>query len=169
LETNTEHYFRKSETIPDRKLVAARRARAMIAAGIGKHPDELALRLTVFCRQQLIHRRVALESQWQRLFPVHEFTDLRLKNRPTMPKFDLSTFERLCDEAEREAKRKSEQKRPLRTRPTPQMTVEAVWCCIRERGPVALKESANRARLKIFDGAARAELRRRLAKLKSQI
>ena len=56
-----------------------------------------------------------------------------------------------------------------RDRPTPQVTIEAVWHCIRERGAAALTEPANTARLDIFDDAARAELQRRIAALRRPI
>ena len=49
--------------------------------------------------------------------------------------------------------------------PTPQTTVEAVMYCVRERGLATLKEPANQYRLMMFDGAARAEVNRRILKL----
>ena len=48
---------------------------------------------------------------------------------------------------------------------TPQTTIEAVMYCVRERGQAALREPANQQRLMTFDGAARAEVNRRIAKL----
>jgi hypothetical protein len=53
-----------------------------------------------------------------------------------------------------------------RNRPTPQVTIEAIWLCVRERGLKALEEPDNQARLKSCDSAARKEIERRVAKLK---
>jgi hypothetical protein len=50
-------------------------------------------------------------------------------------------------------------------RPTPRVTIEAIWHCVRERGPKALEEPANLQRLRTFDADAIAELDRRMAKL----
>jgi hypothetical protein len=47
--------------------------------------------------------------------------------------------------------------------PTPQVTVEALWYCFRERGIQALREPANVERLNRCDKAAREELNRRIA------
>jgi hypothetical protein len=49
--------------------------------------------------------------------------------------------------------------------PTPQTSIEAVMYCVRERGLAALREPANRQRLRTLDDAARAEVNRRIAKL----
>jgi len=66
----------------------------------------------------------------------------------------------------READQRRVQDRPqiVRSLPTPQVVVEAVWHCVRERGLNALQEPANRARLKGCDEGARAEINRRIAK-----
>ena len=53
-----------------------------------------------------------------------------------------------------------------KNRPTPQVTVEAVILAVRERGPAALKEPANVERLERCDAAAKAEIERRIAKLR---
>ena len=53
-----------------------------------------------------------------------------------------------------------------KNRPTPQVTVEAVILTVRERGPAALKEPANVERLERCDAAAKAEIERRIAKLR---
>ena len=53
-----------------------------------------------------------------------------------------------------------------KNRPTPQVTVEAVILTVRERGLAALKEPANVERLKRCDAAAKAEIERRIAKLR---
>jgi hypothetical protein len=49
--------------------------------------------------------------------------------------------------------------------PTPQVTVEAVLCSVRERGVAALKEPANLERLKCCDQAARDQIDRRIKDL----
>jgi hypothetical protein len=54
-----------------------------------------------------------------------------------------------------------------RIRPTPKTTIEAIMHSVRERGPSALKEPANRERLARCDDAALAEIDRRLLKLGS--
>jgi hypothetical protein len=53
-------------------------------------------------------------------------------------------------------------------RPTPQVTVEAIWYAVRERGLAALNEPATRARLVQCDAAALAELDRRITKRKER-
>lgn len=51
------------------------------------------------------------------------------------------------------------------SRPTPQATIEAIMCAVRERGVAALKEPVNLGRLSRCDAAARAEINRRIASL----
>jgi hypothetical protein len=51
-------------------------------------------------------------------------------------------------------------------RPTPPVTVEAIWHTVRERGLDALQEPANLERLARCDGAALAEIDARIAKFK---
>ena len=51
------------------------------------------------------------------------------------------------------------------TRPTPQVTIEAIMLCVRERGLGALQEPANLERLARCDAAARKQIKDRLAKL----
>ena len=51
---------------------------------------------------------------------------------------------------------------------TPQSTIKAVVYCVRTRGIAALKEPANVERLSRCDDAARAEIKRRIAKLREQ-
>jgi len=55
--------------------------------------------------------------------------------------------------------------RILRSRPTPQSTIEAVLHCVRERGLAALKEPASLERLSQCDGAARAQINARITRL----
>jgi hypothetical protein len=53
-----------------------------------------------------------------------------------------------------------------RNRPTtPQMTVEAIMVCVRERGVAALQEPANQERLSGCDAAARQQINERIEKL----
>ena len=54
---------------------------------------------------------------------------------------------------------------PPRERPTPQATIEAIMLCVRERGLVALGEPVNAERLGRCDGAAKAEIDKRIAQL----
>src|SRR5262249_51349046 len=55
-----------------------------------------------------------------------------------------------------------------RRRPTPQVTIEAILCEVREGGFEALKKPANIERLSWCDEAAKAEIERRIAKLASE-
>jgi hypothetical protein len=50
-------------------------------------------------------------------------------------------------------------------RPTPQVTIEAILYCVRERGVAALKEPANLERLARCDAAAKAQIDKRIGKL----
>jgi hypothetical protein len=49
--------------------------------------------------------------------------------------------------------------------PTPQATIEAILCCVRERGLAALKELANHERLLRCDPAARQQINERIGRL----
>jgi hypothetical protein len=52
-----------------------------------------------------------------------------------------------------------------RAHPTPQVTIEAILYCVRERGLAALKEPANVERLTRCDAAAKAQIDKRIRKL----
>jgi hypothetical protein len=52
-------------------------------------------------------------------------------------------------------------------RPTPSVTIEAIWLCVRERGIAALAEKSNQERLTRCDDKGRAELERRIEKLRA--
>jgi len=52
-----------------------------------------------------------------------------------------------------------------RNRHTPQVTIEAIMLCVRERGLAVLKEPATVERLARCDKAARAQIDERIAKL----
>jgi hypothetical protein len=68
-----------------------------------------------------------------------------------------------CREADRRVDRRPRIAEPW---PTPQTTIEAILHCVRKRGPGALEEPENIARLSTCDEAALAEIDRRIAKLK---
>jgi hypothetical protein len=53
-----------------------------------------------------------------------------------------------------------------RSRPTPEVTIEAILHCVRERGLQALKEPANVERLARCDDAAMAQINKRIERLK---
>jgi hypothetical protein len=55
--------------------------------------------------------------------------------------------------------------RMQRGRSTPQSTIEALLYCVCERGVAALREPTNLERLLRCDGAARAQINERIAKL----
>jgi hypothetical protein len=76
-----------------------------------------------------------------------------------------SSFELACRKAEEEARRHPP--KPPKPRPTPQVTIEAVWYSVRARGLTALQESANKRRLATFDTEARRQLNERIARLQA--
>jgi hypothetical protein len=53
----------------------------------------------------------------------------------------------------------------VRVHPTPQVTIEAILHCVRERGVAALKETANLERLARCDAEAKAAIDKRIRKL----
>jgi len=135
--------------LPDRNLIRAEQRRRSI----------------ISWRKNLLLHRGPMLAAWERCFPQHDFISLRLINRAdAMPGFDLSTFEKLCDEVERKAKPEAST-----SRPTPQSVVEAVMWCVRERGIGALREPENIRRLKECDEAARAQIDARIERLESRI
>jgi hypothetical protein len=54
------------------------------------------------------------------------------------------------------------------SRPTPQVTIEAIWHVVRERGLEALNEAATRERLARCDSAALAQIDQRITQLKAR-
>jgi hypothetical protein len=52
-----------------------------------------------------------------------------------------------------------------RNRPTPQVTIEAIMYCVRERGVAALVDPGNNERLKTCDAAAKRRIRERIVRL----
>jgi hypothetical protein len=131
-------------------------------------------------RKRLLRRRARLLDTWERAFPTHDLSTGRLR-RPS-----LDSFERACDRAEeltRQQPVSAETLRArrllsdgvslerawceindLRNRRTPEVTIEAILYCVRERGAAALKEPANIERLSRCDEAALAQIDARLAK-----
>jgi hypothetical protein len=114
-------------------------------------------RATISWRKNLILDRGALSEAWVVAFPMHDFGTSRLKRYP------VDSFERACDRAV--AQRTQQSQRPKASVPTPQVTIEAILYCVRERGPSALKEPANVERLRRCDEAARRQVNERIAKL----
>jgi len=72
---------------------------------------------------------------------------------------ETKLFERLARENKAHAQPGS------RNHPTPQVTVEAILYCVRERGPGALREPNNIERLSRCDAEAMAQIDARIAKL----
>ena len=104
-------------------------------------PAEQRRRSRISWRKVLLLHRGPLLEAWEWCFPRHSIIDLCLKNRAVMSK-------------------------PQPTpRPTPQVVIEAIMLCVRERGLGALQESANLERLERCDEAARQQINQRIAKL----
>jgi hypothetical protein len=129
-------------------------------------------------RKLVLLKRAALAHVWSAHFPRHDFGTGRLM------KYPLESFERACDEAEAKARAAGKYKKTKdwpaddwgldrtwswlndsKNRPTPQTVVEAIWYCIRERGPAALEEPANLERLSRCDAEAKAQIDQRIEKL----
>jgi hypothetical protein len=135
-------------------------------------------------RDEALGRCAQLEEVWHEAFPKHDFYSRHLKRGWPLEEFDSERWHREIEELAAKQKRdpKMERLRRLiadpsvsfeqaygelndpRNRPTPQVVVEAIWLAVRERGLAALQEPATEERLARCDGAARAELKRRLAK-----
>jgi hypothetical protein len=140
-----------------------------------------SFRSAVSWRKILILQRGALAEAWCTMFPKHDFGTARLY------RYSTDAFEAACDRAQAKAAgRHAATLKRLRcllkedvsldrtlsdinrqgNRPTPQVTIEAIWLCVRERGIVALKEPPNLERLSRCDKAALAQIDARLARLK---
>jgi hypothetical protein len=148
--------------------------------------------------QEMTFISQSFEKLWNEHFPDHDFVTLQLKRRaqnkaelywegeswkkaarwyhvnrqgrPLLVEFDpteLKPLRRLLsndvslDGACRELN-------ALENRPTPQVTVEAIWHAVRERGLAALNESATRQRLARCDAAALAQIDQRITRLKAR-
>jgi hypothetical protein len=140
-------------------------------------------RSAISWRKIILLNHSALSMAWDRMFPKHDFGTGRLARYP------LDSFERACDRAEAKTSKQPVNPATLRAQrmlaedylldrtqrelnerqnwPTPQVTVEAIWHSIRERGLDALNEPVNKARLQSCDAAARSELERRIEKLRA--
>src|SRR5205823_9334247 len=89
-------------------------------------------------RKVLLVQRGPFLSAWDRVFPVHSFRTLRLRREA------MEIFDRACSTR---ADAESTKRLIPRERPTPQVTIEALLCTVRERGITALREPANIERL----------------------
>jgi hypothetical protein len=140
-----------------------------------------SFRSAVSWRKILILQRGALAEAWCTMFPKHDFGTARLY------RYSTDAFEAACDRAQAKAAgRHAATLKRLRcllkedvsldralseinrqgNRPTPQVIIEAIWICIRERGLAALNEPDTKQRLAYCDAAARAELTRRIKRLR---
>jgi hypothetical protein len=150
---------------------------------IGKHKPQW--------RKHLLRQRAQILRAWSEAFPDHDFVTGRLHEQERLvadPGWAAAAREYHEERGDRPLVVTTPPKRlawlrklmakdlPLDwlwhelnnrdRRPTPAVTVEALWLCIRERGLKALDEPTNQARLKSCDMAARAELARRIGTLK---
>jgi hypothetical protein len=139
-------------------------------------------------RTRLLRHRARLLIAWAELFPAHDFTTARPKpeqitsivdaawadpgwaraaGRPAVIEIEperLTLLRRLLDDNISLERAWSMLNDPS-GRPTPQVTVETILHCVRERGLAALKEPANLERLARCDAAAKSEIDRRIGKL----
>ena len=151
--------------------------------------------MTVQARKRLLQDRACLLEAWDQAFPHHDFGTGRLSPDTSpaeevwgdpgwaraareyhkaragrraavdiMPERLALLRQLLSDDVSIE--RAWNKLNDPRRHPTPQVVVEAIWWCVRERGVAALNEPANLERLSHCDDAALAQLDARLAKLK---
>jgi hypothetical protein len=149
-------------------------------------------------RQEITLVSQSFEKLWNEHFPRHDFVTLQLKHpaqnkaelywqgeswkkaarwyhenrqgRTLLAELDPREMQRLrrllsndisVDAAWRELNAPE-------NRPTPQVTVEAIWHSVRERGLAALNEPATRERLARCDAAALAQIDQRITRLKAR-
>jgi hypothetical protein len=134
-------------------------------------------------RKFMLVQREPFLHAWDAAFPVHDAMTGRIRH------YRLDAFGFACDRAELEAAKQPTSAAVARTRrlleddvsldrawreindpsnrPTPAVVLEAIWWCVCERGPQALHEPKNVERLNRCDANARAELERRLARLRA--
>jgi hypothetical protein len=127
-------------------------------------------------RKILLLHRGAFAAAWDRAFSRHNFGTSRLR-RDSLNGFD-ELVERLAKENKARNPHNDQipgnwsldalQQHLISRRATPQTTIDAILHCVHERGLAALKESANIERLSRCDAAARAQINRRIAKLKDR-
>jgi hypothetical protein len=150
-------------------------------------------------RQEMTFISQSFEKLWNGHFPHHDFVTLQLKRpaqnkaelywegeswkkaarwyhvnrqgRTLLVEFGPSELQRLdrllsndisLDAAYRELNAPE-------NRPTPQVTVEAIFHAVRERGLAALKEPATRERLARCDAAALEQIDQRISRLKASV
>ena len=138
-------------------------------------------------RKHLLRHRARLAEQWNELFPQHDFDtgQLRLEedgwadpgwaesareyhkarsDRVLIVEIPSEKLVRLRElrDCNVSLDRLWHELNDARSRPTPQVTIEAILSCVRERGVAALKELANLERLSRCDEAALAQIETRL-------
>jgi hypothetical protein len=148
----------------------------------------LLLRREVLCEQSKLFREL-----WHKFFPAHDMETLQFE-RPISKaeaSWESESWKRAAGAyhaecrgrtliVETDAKKIKRLRRLLdpsvslermwnelndpQNRPTPQVTIEAIWLAVRERGVEALDQSATRSRYESCDASARAELRRRMGR-----
>jgi hypothetical protein len=144
-----------------------------------RHPQRQSIVVGLLAQDSAVHRS-SFAPLWDKYFPAHDLCSCRLK------RYSLNTFELACDQAEAELANRPVRPVVIRARrlladdvgldrlwrelnqghPTPSVTVEAIWLAVRERGLAALNDPDVKARLQSCDDAARAELVRRVEKLR---
>jgi hypothetical protein len=141
-------------------------------------------------RKHLLRHRARLAEQWHELFPQHDFEgQLRFEQDvwadPGWAESAREYHKARCDrilivETPPEELARLRELRDCnvsldqlwyelndpRSRPTPQMTIEAILSCVRERGIATLDEPKNIERLRGCNVAALAEINQRIGKLK---
>jgi hypothetical protein len=75
------------------------------------------------------------------------------------------TCESFCEQCRQADARHGHRRTAPARRPTPNVTIEAILYCVRDRGAGALREPANIARLRTCDAAAKAQINTRIAML----
>jgi hypothetical protein len=142
-------------------------------------------------RKHLLRHRARLAELWGQLFPQHDFGTGQLRFEQDVladPGWTESAREYHEDRAGRPAVVEIEPQQLARlrklmahnvsldrlwhelndplSRPTPQVTIEAILSCVRERGIATLNEPKNIGHLRGCDVTALAEINQRIAKLK---
>jgi len=112
-------------------------------------------------RQEIMFISQSFEKLWNGHFPHHDFVTLQLK-RPAQRLDRLLSNDIPLDAAYRELNAPED-------RPTPQVTVEAIFHAVRERGLAVLKEPATRERLARCDAAALEQIDPRISRLKASV
>jgi hypothetical protein len=120
-------------------------------------------------RKIVLLNRAVLAQAWSRLFPAHDFETCRLREPRSLAAWNDPGWAKAAHDYHKERGDRVLITEPqARARPTPQVTIEAVVWCVRERGVAALNEPKNIERLCGCDEAALAQVNQRIAKLKGQ-